>query len=297
MNKSEEKSIGKRSMEEIKVQQHRNKAVKTGGNGKPGWGIPIKCYYKGSHRTIHDGGGLCSPGRGPVESKHDMTEGTGGEMAAFCKSLFVKWILDMVRTRKDGLKEVCWSLAGGKTIRSSPFETMVKARADLDSKLSTMGLECYRREEDRESEVNFRRLKAMLEASNDEDFDWLEEISQKGAKLGVDEDMPRVEAVFEKKEKWNLDFTDDVFKDVFADNYESANANEEDIKRQAMEEVDKGAILHMSMEEAKVKFKGRLAVAALGSVPKELGSSVVTIVHDGSYSVHVNHRTSRCLIE
>ena len=219
-----------------------------------------------------------------------MTEGRGGEMAAFCKSLFLKWILDTERTKKDGVKEVFWSLAGGKT-RSSPFETwMVNARSDLDSKLLSMGLDGARWAEDRESEVNFRRLKAMLEASNDEDFDWLEEISQKGARLGVDEDMPRVEAVFEKKEKWNLDFTDEVFKDALADNYESAKANEEDIKRQVMEEVDKGTILHMNMEEAKVKFKGRLAVAALGAVPKELGSSVVRIVHDGSYSVDVNHR-------
>lgn len=290
LNRGEDRnSIGKRPMEENKGERQGDKTAKT-GSGKPGWGSPIKCYYKGSHRTIHDGGGLCSPGRWPVECRHEMTEGRGGEMAAFCKSLFLKWILDTERTKKDGVKEVFWSLAGGKT-RSSPFETwMVNARSDLDSKLSSMGLDGTRRAEDRESEVNFRRLKAMLEASNDEDFDWLEEISQKGARLGVDEDMPRVEAVFEKKEKWNLDFTDEVFKDVFADNYESAKANEEDIKRQVMEEVDKGTILHMNMEEAKVKFKGRLAVAALGAVPKELGSSVVRIVHGGSYSVDVNHR-------
>ena len=278
LNRGEDRnSIGKRPMEENKGERQGDKTAKT-GRGKPGWGSPIKCYYKGSHRTIHDGGGLCSPGRWPVECRHEMTEGREGEMAAFCKSLFLKWILDTERTKKDGVKEVFWSLAGGKT-RSSPFETwMVNARSDLDSKLSSMGLDGTRRAEDRESEVNFRRLKAMLEASNDEDFDWLEEISQKGARLGVDEDMPRVEAVFEKKEKWNLDFTDEVFKDVFADNYESAKANEEDIKRQVMEEVEKGTILHMNMEEAKVKFKGRLAVAALGAVPKELGSSVVRIV-------------------
>ena len=94
----------------------------------------------------------------------------------------------------------------------------------------------------------------MLEASNDEDAAWLEELSRKGVKLGVDEDMPRVEAVFEEKEKWKLDFTDEVFEDVFADNYESAKSNEEDIKRQVMEEVDKGTIIHMSMEEAKTRF-------------------------------------------
>jgi hypothetical protein len=46
----------------------------------------------------------------------------------------------------------------------------------------------------------------------------------------------------------------------------------------------------MRTEEAEEKYKDRLAVAALGAVPKELGSSVVRIVHDGSYSVDINHR-------
>lgn len=57
-----------------------------------------------------------------------------------------------------------------------------------------------------------------------------------------------------------------------------------------MEEVEAGSIIAMRTEEAEEKYKDRLAVAALGAVPKELGSSVVRIVHDGSYSVDINHR-------
>ena len=284
-------STGKRPVDG-KVHQPLCVAKKAGGIERSGWGAPIRCYYKGSHRTIHDGGGLCSPGRWPVEHRHEMNEGKGGELASVCKSLFLKWILETEKAVKGGVKEVFWSLAGGKT-RCSPFESwMVKARSELDGRLSAMGLDCRRREGDRESEVNFRRLKAMLEASNDEDAAWLEELSRKGVKLGVDEDMPRVEAVFEEKEKWNLDFTDEVFKDVFADNYESAKSNEEDIKRQVMEEVDRGTIIHMSMEEAKARFKGRIAVAVLGAVPKELGSSVVRIA-----IASMSTTVSRCLIE
>ena len=132
-----------------------------------------------------------------------------------------------------------------------------------------MGFDCKRRSEDRLSEVNFRRLKAMLEALGDEDFEWIEELSKTGVMLGVDETMPRVEAVFEEKEKWNLDFTEESFHDVL-ENYDSAKSNEEDIVRQVMEEVEKGTIIHMDMGTAKEKFKGRLAVAALGAVPKEL---------------------------
>ena len=273
-----------------RLEEIDKKMFKTGGTERPGWGQPIKCYYKGSHRTIHDGGGLCSPGRWPIGSRREMKAERGKEMAACCKTLFLRWILETEKSANGGVKEVFWSLAGGKA-RSSPFgDWMMSARAELDSRLSGMGLDGSRRREDRVSEVNFRRLRAMLEASEDEDFGWIEELSEKGVMLGVDETMPRVEAVFEEKEKWNLDFTDEVFKDAFADNYESAKSNEEDIVRQVMEEVEKGTIIHMSMGEAKAKFKGKIAVAALGAVPKELGSSVVRIVHDGSYSVDVNHR-------
>ena len=54
--------------------------------------------------------------------------------------------------------------------------------------------------------------------------------------------------------------------------------------------MDKGSIKKVTQQEAELEYKGRLAIAALGAVLKELGSTVVRIVHDGSYSVDVNHR-------
>ena len=46
----------------------------------------------------------------------------------------------------------------------------------------------------------------------------------------------------------------------------------------------------MSEKEVVDKYKGRLAVAALGAVPKELNSTKVRVTHDGSYSVDINRR-------
>ena len=131
----------------------------------------------------------------------------------------------------------------------------------------------------------------MLRAVNDVDCAWLKEVVEEGVSLGVDEELPRVERVFEEKEKWNLSFTEEDFQDITAENYKSAEENSADIRRQVMEEVELGSIIKMSEEEAKKTYQGRLAVAALGAVPKEIGSSVVRIVHDGSYSVDVNHRS------
>lgn len=130
----------------------------------------------------------------------------------------------------------------------------------------------------------------MLNAIQDLDCGWLDEVASEGVSLGVDEELPRVPDVFEEKEKWNLSFAEDDFKDTFAENYKSAEESSVDIARQVKEEVERGSIVSMSLKEAEEAFKGRLAIAALGAVPKEQGSSVVRIVHDGSYSVDVNHR-------
>ena len=255
----------------------------------PGHGSPIKCYYKGSYRTIHDGGGLCSPGRWPVTQRSLVESKNGRHLGSMCKKLFLEWIQGQDK-KQGGAQDVFWKLAAGR-YKESPFQdSMGELRERLDKELKEMGFDPARKAEDRLTEVNFRRLKAMLEAVEDVDYDWLEEVAKEGVSLGVDETLPRVPRVFEEKVKWNLSPAEEDFRDVFADNYRSAEENEEDIKRQVLEEVEKGTILMKDKLEVEKEYEGRLAVAALGAVPKELGSSVVRIVHDGSYSVDVNHR-------
>ena len=123
-----------------------------------------------------------------------------------------------------------------------------------------------------------------------EDWEFLDQMASEGVSLGVDEEMPRTPEVFEEKQKWARDFVDYLLEDQFADNYASAEESQQDIRRQVLEEVEAGSIKKMPEEEAKAKFKGRLAVAALGAVPKELGSDKVRLIHDGSYSVDINRR-------
>jgi hypothetical protein len=101
---------------------------------------------------------------------------------------------------------------GGKT-KESPFKGFIeKARAAVDEKLVGMGLNPFRQKGDRASEVNFRRVEAMLRAVEDVDCSWLTEVAKEGVSLGVDKELPRVEEVFEAKEKWNLSFTEEEFR-------------------------------------------------------------------------------------
>ena len=152
------------------------------------------------------------------------------------------------------------------------------------------GLNPYRQKDDRPTKINFRRLRAVATALSDEDAEFLDEVAATGVMLGVDEEMPRNPAVYEEKVKWTVEQTEEDFHDVFADNYVSAEENAADIARQVLEEVEKGTILRLPESEARRRFAGRLAVAALGAVPKELGTSRVRLIHDGTYSVDVNKR-------
>ena len=256
----------------------------------PGLGRPMRAYYKGKHRTVHDGGGLCSPGRWPPDRRRPMKEAKGIRLAAKVKKLFLAWILEVERCRKGGIKDLFWQLAGGKH-PSSPFvENIENMKEELDRELEAMGLAPRRKDGDRDTEIHFRRLMAMLLAVQDEDVEFLGPMVQEGVPLGVDEEMSRTPKVFEEKTKWAREFVDYVLEEQMATNYASAEESHEDIRRQVMEEVDMGSIKKYGENEARAKFKERLAIAALGAVPKELGSDRVRLIHDGSYSVDINRR-------
>lgn len=260
------------------------------GNGLAGFGPMMKAYYKGKWRSIHDGGGLGSPGRWPPKRRRPLREKEGKRVAAKVKTLFLKWVAGVERDKQGGTKALFWELAAGRHHQSPFTKDMEKYRKELDEELLEMGLKPKRRGGDRDTEIQFRRLMAMMEATGDEDWEFLDQMASEGVSLGVDEVMPRTPKVFEEKQKWAREFVDYLLEDQFSENYASAEESHEDIKRQVKEEVDNGSIVKLPEEEAKARFKGRLAVAALGAVPKELGSDKVRLIHDGSYSVDINRR-------
>lgn len=212
-------------------------------------------YYKGKHRAIHDGGGLTSKGRKRLDVREEVRGQRRMELTAKVRNLFLRWILK-VESEGQGAKQVYWKLAGNQA-RESPFEPDMEAyRREVDEKLKQMGLRPERREGDIKTEINFRRMRAVLEAMEDVDYEFLDDIVAKGAPLGVDEELPRTPAVFEEKTSWRRSFTEEVLKDKWSDNYGSAEENAADIERQVNEEVAAGAIIKMPEEEVAAKYKG-----------------------------------------
>ena len=229
------------------------------------WEGPIKYYYKGKHRTIHDAGGLCSPGRWPVEARKEMDSKEGMRAASSCKRMFLDWIQEQDKKSKEGVKEAFWALAGGKYKRS-PFENeMPRYQEMLDRELEDI----WRHGLPSEKESEFQKNQSHVAIGRR----WGWWMARGGCRWGGQSACGRDHAqgplsICEEKEKWNLSFTEEDFKDTFAENYKSAEENSADIERQVKEEVN----LMMGLEEAKEKYQGR-------------------IVHDGSYSTG-----SRCWI-
>ncbi|CAE7287237.1 unnamed protein product [Symbiodinium sp. CCMP2592] len=119
---------------------------------------------------------------------------------------------------------------------------------------------------DRRTEANFRRLAAMLEVAEDPDYEFLREFASAGARE---------------------DELESTCEPPLCENYSSATANMDDIRRQVEEGLQCASVVAFSKEEALQKFGGHLAVAALGAIPKKAGSSVVRIIHDATHHVEV----------
>ena len=60
-----------------------------------------------------------------------------------------------------------------------------------------------------------------------------------------------------------------------------------------MDDVEKGWIVTMSMQEARSRFGDELQIAALGAVPKDQQWSDVRVVHDGTHGIQLNTRISQ----
>ena len=63
---------------------------------------------------------------------------------------------------EEAAKGIFWKMAAGR-VEQSPFEESVgEARSDLDRHLGRWGLDPLRKKSDRQTEVNFRRLAALM---------------------------------------------------------------------------------------------------------------------------------------
>ena len=252
---------------------------------------PIPVHYKGRVRNMVDGLGKCSPGirragfRGGAEGPRSSSLG-----AAFMQEVMrIEEAMDQASRQAFIAKLVLGKFS------SSPFDEVIEGvRERLDEKVRSLGKDPRRKPDDRDTVVNFRRLKAWAQILEDEDHLFLEGVASLGVPLGVRGEIPWVSRVYDRKEKGEKDeaglhsWVEDSPGETLRDNYSSATSHLDKVKKIVEEEEKKGWIKRMPLSEAKEIYGEDLQVASLGAVPKDPGWEEVRVVHDGTHGIQVN---------
>ena len=251
--------------------------------------VPMRAFYKGRSRPVHDGLGLCSPGR----MRSADREISGGRRLVALRRVFWDtlngWLDKM--GKKEELALMAKVLCG--KVEESPFgEISPVIRGEWVSLLREEGLDGSRRAGDRDSAIELRLLQALGSAVGDPDVEYLEEMASVGVRLGAGDEIDRIPAVYEEKTSWRLpDPAPGKWdEESLRDNYRSAGLHLGKVEEQIDKDVKAGHIIAMPLEEARRRYGTDLKVASLAAVPKDVEWEQVRVVHDASNGVEVNHQ-------
>ena len=183
-------------------------------------------------------------------------------------------------------------LALGKA-QESPFGREIAGiRRRLDEKAVELGGHPRRKSSDRPTEINFRRLLAWARLCGEEDAEYLAGVADRGVPLGLFNDIPRVKEVYDDNPKlqgpgeMETDWPDN---EGFRENYSSAEEHMALVEEHLEEDLKKGWLVKMSLEEAKRLYPGEgLQLASLGAVPKDPEWADLRVVHDGTHGIALN---------
>ena len=236
-----------------------------------------------------DGLGKNSWGIRPAGARGRLNGKEGKELAGFFMQEVHGWLDG--KSKRDRLRLLA-VLALGKA-SESPFSMEIKRmRERLDEKVRSLGRDPERRQGDRETEINFRRLLAWARLCEEEDAEYLEMVASGGVPLGLFNDIPRVKPVYDENPKVQMEGGAEVRwleSEGVRDNYSSAEDHMAKVEEHLEEDLEKGWLVKMSLKEARELYPGQgLQLAALGAVPKDPAWDDIRVVHDGTHGISLN---------
>ena len=251
---------------------------------------PLRVHYKGRVRRFCDGLGNCSPGIRPAGHRLEERRGKGKRLF----ELFWSEVVAVVDSwSKQERLRIISMLALGR-FETSPFQDRVEEiKKRMDEEVQKLGKDPGRKPGDRTSSINFRRLKAWAEITEDEDCRFLEGLVSKGVPLGVRGEIPMVAEVYDKKVKGDGEdgippFWQDGEDVHHRDNYGTAVAHMDKVKTIVLDEERKGWVRRMQRTEAEKRYGPEMQVASVGAVPKDPSWDEIRVVHDGTHGIQVN---------
>ena len=253
---------------------------------KGGVGLPRSCCWKGNRVPFHDGGGLPSPGRWPVEARSYPGDPRWSE--------FRRRILEAAVEKLGSLQEV--EKEAFRMTRGGDRFSLVKDEGYLgqirEAAKELFGLDKGEMEVPQGQPFRLPLMRRILEEAGDCDAQFLKD-AETGFSLGVLFPMPRTPGVFERQTTWSLD---EFEKDVWAfekPNYPSAGEHEEHLRSHLEAEVEEGLVDKMSEEAFVKKFGDNRAIAALAVLVEDETLGKKRVIHDGTHEIGVNNRI-RC---
>ena len=249
------------------------------GAGWLGRGGPLSVGRGLRARGLQDGGGLCSPGRSPAESRV-LPPGA-------CQvSAIISDVLDAMEVASQKPLARGWlaTLSCGR-VSSDPFGGADRrVKEELERLLASHGFVRDAGGEQPSEGIDFQLLSALAHFVGDP-CARLGTLYRHGVRLGHKRRMPRTPAVFPRKSRWNAHVGREVVEREFVANYRSAAELEAHLATTVDEYCVAGMMVPVSLGEAREIYGDRLRVAALGAVGPP-GSE--RIIHDATHHVGVN---------
>ena len=252
-------------------------AVSAGWGGR---GPSRRARHIGGDKPFCDGGGLCSPGRWAPEKR--LLPSCLGGLNLEMHARFAEAVQKASGGKDDSLGFML-KLATGR-FKSCPFDEALLG-STREAIRRSVGMSASDDVVASNQVFHLNLISRLLKVYGDPDWAFVDSLGE-GVPLGVDEPLPRTPAVFEEKSKWKL--PDDAGPGCDVDeNYQSVGPHLERVKALFREEAALGWMEEYPVDVAREKFGSRLAIAALGVVAEK---DKIRVVHDGSHTVHVNHR-------
>ena len=254
----------------------------------PGFGPPLSAVWSGKKRELHDGGGLCSPGRWLPPRRKICSWKPLRSVSERLSALLLKSLGEPAK--------VCLKLACGKS-SDSPFpdELIAEGRLLLAEEIAKDSVFSVDQllEIQQDQPFLLRLLGEGLRLMNDPD--WRIFYAAKGenfwhgVSVGPGTKMPRTPAVFERKTKFRKYDETEFLAEV--SNYKSAAGAKMSavLEQQFISEETLGMMYKTSLAAAKRDFKD-LRIAAQGAIEK--GDDSWRILHDATHHVRVNNETT-----
>jgi len=251
-----------------------------------GSGLPVQARFGDKGRFMHDGAGLCSPGRYLPHQRRNYVWAGIRELQLSLRQLILQEL--------PKYNTLIFHMATGKIVHS-PFSE------ELLGKARDMWSGCIRKaQEGKDLSISLEEvspgqpfyLEAIgetLRLMQDPDFRIYSRSSHSfrtGVPVGYNIRMPRTPAVFERKVHWRK--YEEMSFNPLNTNYKSVAGHEEALREQFIEEAKLGMMVEMSLEEAQKLYPGSLLrLSALGA--NEKPDATFRVLTDATHGVQINN--------